>query len=352
MTGAEKPAEAQFNWTENPFTFRILPDLFVGYRPEIDSIVSGLNSGTKFSLIMGPTGAGKTTLMKHLIKIFSHAKRVKYLPKPPKDPQDFIDIFLGLSGRPLMSRILRKQKPGLYDLSAYVNDRLNGGRCVLFVDECHEASLDTLEWLRTLTDQTDNLSLVMAGLPIFDSMMRDKLETFTRRFTLRIELSNLTKSETRELIKRRIENAGGEDIKPFTQESLGLIYERTGGFPREVIRLCGELALRASREGISTIDNELLGDIGAQPRVPLDTVSELPHRQRVILESLGTETLTPSQIADRMDSGEYKNRANAIRSVNNILKRMMKEKLVARERRGKTYRYKASGKVQPLMVQA
>ena len=67
---------------------------------------------------------------------------------------------------------------------------------------------------------------------------------------------------------------------------------------------------------------------------------------------MGTKTLTPSQIVDGMDSGEYKNRANAVRSVNNILKRMMKENLVARERVGKTYKYKAAGKVQPLMVQA
>ena len=53
-----------------------------------------------------------------------------------------------------------------------------------------------------------------------------------------------------------------------------------------------------------------------------------------------------------MDSKEYKNRANAVRSVNNILKRMMTEKFVTRERKGKTYRYNASGKLQPLMVQA
>ncbi len=341
-----------FNWQENPFTFRIMPDLFVGYRPEIENIVSGLNNGTKFSLIMGPTGSGKTTLMRHLMKIFSPVKHIKYLPKPPKDPQDLVEIFMDLAGRSFLSRLFSRKRPGLYDLGNYMNRKLDGNKCILIVDECHEATIETLEWLRTLTDQTDHLSIVLAGLPVFDSIMRDRLETFTQRFTLRVELSNLTKSETRELIKRRIENAGGDDIKPFTRESLGLIYERTGGFPREVIRLCGELAERAGGKGISTIDLDFLGEMKAQSRVPLNTVSELPHRQKLILEALGTESLTPSQIVDRMDSKEYKNRANAVRSVNNILKRMMKDKLIARERKGKTYRYKASGKLQPLMVQA
>ncbi len=352
MTGNSHPALGPFNWRSNPFTFRIMPDLFVGYRPEIEGIVHGLNNGTKFSLIMGPTGSGKTTLMKHLMKIFSPLKRMKYLPKPPKNPQDLVEIFTDLAGRPLIRRLFSRKGPGLYDLSDYMNRRLNGGKCILFVDECHEATIETLEWLRTLTDQIDSLSLVLAGLPAFDSIMREELETFTQRFTLRIELSNLTKSETRELIKRRIENSGGEDIEPFTQDSIGLIYERTGGFPREVIRLCGELAERAGRKGISTIDPDFLGDMKPQPRVPLNTVQELPHRQRLILEALGTESLTPSQIVDRMDSKEYKNRANAVRSVNNILKRMMAEKLAVRERKGKTYRYRAAGKLQPLMVQA
>lgn len=353
MTGDSPSGMKLFNWQENPFTFRIMPDLFVGYRPEIDRIVSGLNNGTKFSLIMGPTGSGKTTLMKHLVKIFSPVKHLKYLPKPPKDPQDLVDIFLDLAGRSLFFRIFSRQRPGLYDLNSYMNKRLDGGKCILFVDECHEATIETLEWLRTLTDQIDNLSIVLAGLPSFDSIMREKLETFTQRFTLRIELSNLTKSETRELLKRRIENAGGDDIKPFTQESMGLIYERTGGFPREVIRLCGELAEKAGKKGISTIDQDFLGDVKAQQsRIPLNTVNELPHRQKIILEALGTGSLTPSQIVDKMDSKEYKNRANAVRSVNNILKRMMTEKFVTRERKGKTYRYNASGKLQPLMVQA
>lgn len=354
MTGGQDSGGSVkvFNWHSNPFTFRIMPDLFVGYRKEIESIVSGLNNGTKFSLIMGPTGSGKTTLMRHLMRIFS-PKRMKYLPKPPKEPQDFVGILMDLAGGSLISRLFSRRRPSLYDLGDYMNMKLGGRKCILFVDECHEATIETLQWLRTLTDQIDQLSLVMAGLPVFDPIMKRDLETFTRRFTLRIELSNLTKSETRELVKRRIEDVGGEDIKPFTQESIGLIYERTGGFPREVIRLCGELAERAGSGGISTIDPDFLGDMKAQqPRLPLNTVNELPHMQRVILEGLGTESLTPSQIVDRMDSKEYKDRENAVRSANNILKRMMEEGLVARERKGKTYRYRASGKLQPLMVQA
>ncbi len=113
MTGDSPSGMKLFNWQENPFTFRIMPDLFVGYRPEIDRIVSGLNNGTKFSLIMGPTGSGKTTLMKHLVKIFSPVKHLKYLPKPPKDPQDLVDIFLDLAGRSLLFRIISRQRPVL-----------------------------------------------------------------------------------------------------------------------------------------------------------------------------------------------------------------------------------------------
>ena len=53
-----------FNWNESPFAFRIKPELFVGYTNEVNTILTGLGNGDKFSLLVGPTGSGKTTLIK------------------------------------------------------------------------------------------------------------------------------------------------------------------------------------------------------------------------------------------------------------------------------------------------
>ncbi len=344
-----------FGWKSNPFTFRILPDLFVGYDGEVNKIIEGLHNGDKFSLLTGPTGSGKTTLLKSLGSRFPDYRYVFYLPKPPKDPEDWVTVFERIV-KPGVFKSLFSRGNGIniYNLSEKINKKLGNERFLLFVDECHEASLDSLEWLRTLVDNIDNLSVIMAGLPVFENILKSNLETFSRRISTKTDLGNLTKAETRELVKKRIENAGGDDIRPFTSRTIEYVYERTGGFPREVIRLCNDLAHKALRSNISTIDTDFLKETEAPvTRVSLETIESLPERQKLILDVLskGGE-FTPSEIVSEMDDEVYKNRENAIRSVNNLLRRLMKEGFAERKRVGKTYKYVISSKFRTLMVEA
>ncbi len=342
-----------FNWERNPFTFQIIPELFVGYEKEMNKIVEGLNNGDKFSLLIGPTGSGKTTMLKNLLKRFSNCKHVIYLSKPPKDPKDWVTVFDPVIKRGFFSFFSRK-KVNLYNLSDVLNKKLNGSKCLLFIDECHEASLDSLEWLRTLTDQVDNMMVVLAGLHIFENTLKNNLETFLKRISTKIELTNLTKSETRELIKRRIESVGGDDIKPFTHDILDYIYEKTGGFPREIIRVCDELIKTAVDKNISVIDSDFINEIAfPEMRVSLEKITTLPDRQREILETLSHHgELTPAEIIERMPTDGYKDRENAIRSVNNLLRRLMKDGFVERKKVGKAYKYKLVDKYKTLLVNA
>jgi len=151
-----------------------------------------------------------------------------------------------------------------------------------------------------------------------------------------------------------IDPLGGDDIRPFTSETINYIYERTGGFPREVIKVCNDLAYKAIEKNISTIDTEFLKETEAPvSRISMESIQSLPERQKLILDALseGGE-FTPSEIVAKMDSEVYKNRDNAIRSVNNLLRRLMKDGFVERKRVGKTYKYILSNKFSTLMVDA
>lgn len=352
---SEKISEL-FSWDSNPFTFQILPELFVGYDKEASSLFNSLQSGNKFSLIIGPTGSGKTTLMKSLIgKLDANFDHIMYLPKPPRNYIDWVSVFEVFT-KPgfLKSIFFRGNDVNIYNLNETVNEKTSEKKVLLFIDECHESSVESMEWLRSLTDNIHNLYIVMAALPVFENTLKSKLESFLRRVGAKVELTTLTKSETRELIKRRITHTGGDDIKPFTSETLDYIYNRTGGFPREVLRVCGELVQEAIDKNISTIDIDFINET-RQPeqRLSIEAVDNLPERQRLIIEVLSQKgQMTPSEIIDALDIEEYKNRDNAIRSVNNLLRRLMKEGMVERKRVGKTYRYVASTKFQTLMVEA
>ncbi len=343
-----------FNWNENPFNFKILPDLFVGYSEEIGKMSNIIENGEKFSLLLGPTGSGKTTLMKHMARRLGDDEMIFYLPKPPKDPKDLIGLFTERLGGGIFDRLFSREKGiTLYNLSEWTNSKMKNKHLFLFFDESHEASTATLEWLRTIVDQVDNLSVVLSGLPVLDSLLKKELETFTCRVNTRIELTNLTRSETREMIKKRVEWAGGEDVKPFTSDTIDHVYGATGGFPREVIRICDKLVRKAAEKNITTIDVNFLSEIETDSvkRVSMDSLEDIPPRQKSILELLGSRgPMTPSEIVDEMDLGEYKDEQNAIRSVNNILRRLLKEEMLTRKGKGKSYQYMVSDKIKTLLV--
>ncbi|MBI4176660.1 MAG: AAA family ATPase [Candidatus Aenigmarchaeota archaeon] len=346
---AERYAQ-MFRWKENPFTFSIIPSLFVGYEEQQRDILASIESGSKFSMITGPTGSGKTTMLRFL-ETKAGGTIVKYLPKPPRNAEDWIEVF----------RDIAKPRVGLfggglniYNLPERVNKRLGkDSRCCIFIDECHEATQESLEWMRTLTDQMNNLSIIMAGLPVFEEKMKSSLETLLRRIGSRIALSNLTRFEVREMIKRRIEHHGGDDIKPFTPEALDYVYERTAGFPRDVIGLCNGLVLKAIERNISTIDTDFIeATQSAPPKAAADRIRELPRKQLSILDVLAEGDMTPKEVAQKLTAGEYKTRITAIRAVNNLLKRLMDEGLVERKSLGRSYKYGPSFLAKTLMVKA
>jgi len=347
-------AKKMFDWDSNPFSFKILPDLFVGYEKEVDRISAGIENGSKFTLLLGPTGSGKTTMMKHLVDKFDgHYKYIIYMAKPPRKPDDWVDIFSNFTKKGFLSSFFSRSDTNIYNLADNMNRKLGSEKILLFVDESHEASVESFEWLRALTDQIDDLYIVMAGLPVFEGMMKTKLESLMRRVSTRIELTNLTKSETRELIKKRIESIGGDDIKPFTGDSIDFIYRKTAGFPREILRTCSEFVQMAMEKNISTVDNDFLKETDEpQSRVSLESLDSIPERQRKILEVLSKGEMTPSKIISNLESiDEYKNRDNALRSVNNLLGRLRKDGLVERKRVGKTYKYQIAGKYQTMLVE-
>jgi len=347
VRGIDYDGAAQ-GWDRNPFAFTIYSYFFVGYDDEKAMIKRCISNGEKLCLILGPTGSGKTTFLRHMQSSFDDVK-VLFLPKPPKEPEDWLLVFSPLIKR----RLFRPPAPTLYTLPSAINKRLGKERLLLFVDECHEATTESLEWLRTLADHIENMTVVIAGLPVFENQLKERLETLMKRVSLTIRFTNLTKSETRELIKRRIEAAGGRDIEPFTSDAVQYIYERTSGFPREVLRLCSEIYTKAAEKNITTIDMDFLAESAKNEaqRVPFDSLSALPERQRAILSILASKgPLSPAGLADNFESEGYKSKGNAVRSMNNILKRLMHDSFVEREKAGKGYRYRVAAKYSTVLV--
>jgi type II secretory pathway predicted ATPase ExeA len=351
-------AKQEFSWKENPFTLKILPHLFVGYDQEINDVKKHIEEKDKLAILLGPTGAGKTTMLKWLAENLKESD-VIYISKPPKSAEEFIHIFQSHYPLTIFDRIFSSSRVTLYELPTYVAKKSHGRHVAILLDEAHEADVPVLEWMRTFVDQIENSTFVMAGLPRLEDYIRQNLETLYRRVTLKVTLNALSRAETEELIRRRITFVGGKDISPFTINSVEAIYKRTGGFPREILKVCNALIKDAERNNTKIIDETMVG--GVEPvkeekdEVVTPTrghIETLPKKQEAVLKLLlKEEWLSPSMIAQKLADPDYKDPDAAIRSLNNILKRLLDQNLVVRRKQNREYVYSVADAVKTSLVE-
>lgn len=351
----------RYNWNGNPFTLTINPKLFTGYENQVTALKSHIQNKHKIAILVGPTGSGKTMTLRWLED--NVHENVLYISKPPKQAEEFTSIFTDLLPLTLLEKLLNK-KPTLYNLPKYINRKLKGNQLIFLLDEGHETSKDVLEWLRVLTDQIENVSVVMAGLPSLETKLKNDLETLDQRVTSRVNLTNLNREETSDLIMKRIMSVGGSGTIPFTDAAIEKIYHKTGGFPRQILKECDKL-ISLDREKIDASDvsdfrefepSDVRVDepvVTFSPKPPSENqLKTLPYKQRRILEILSkSDWISPSSIIEQLDMTKYGSRGHAVRSVNNILRRLMQDGYVLRESKGKAFIYALTPKIKTHFVE-
>ena len=135
------------------------------------------------------------------------------------------------------------------------------------------------------------------------------------------------------------------------------------------MKFCDRLVNSALEKSVDVIDEKLIEGhkeielpkvrleepvVTFMPKPPSEEqLRNLPYKQRIILELLfKKDWLTPTAIVEDLDLKNYKSRGHGIRSVNNILKRLMLDGYVQRESRGKAFMYALTPKVKTMFVES
>jgi len=191
----------------------------------------------------------------------------------------FIDILalilneLGLS-RP-KEKILKVQ--ALHRLNQFAIRQLaQNGNVVLMVDEAQHLSSNAMENLRLLSNLESRerklIQIVLIGQPELDvKLSRHDMRQLAQRISLRRYIMPLSRKETCEYIKYRLQVAGYGRRRFFSDRALTLIWKFSRGVPRRINILCDNALLiayaRNKKKIKASVMKEAVKDLSYSPFV-------------------------------------------------------------------------------------
>jgi type II secretory pathway predicted ATPase ExeA len=235
-----------YGWKKNPFTLDILPQLFTGYEDVAGKVIEKVTAKSGHIIITGGFGTGKTTLLRWLEKRFSQSFFAIYVPRPPKEINELIDLIVLRTGLKI-----EHDQNHIYSIERHIKKLRKN--VLLLIDEAHELVPEVEQPLRTLGDMNE-ISMVIAGIPETREKFEKEIRALFERVALDVNLEKLDLSDFKALIKKRITDAGGSDFGPFGDNVLEKIYDVSGGNPRRGIKACDAAVFKAIDNGKMVVD--------------------------------------------------------------------------------------------------
>lgn len=235
--------EQFYGLTAKPFT--IVPDpkflFWTGPHSMAFAMLEyGIVNHAGFTVITGEIGAGKTTLIQHLLSKLPGDINVGLLSNTQVEPGELLRWVLMSFGQEFSA----DSKVALFsDFQKYLlKEHEAGKRTVLIVDEAQNLGSTALEELRMIsnvnTHNKELLQIVLSGQPELKRLLGGpELTQFAQRVSSDFHLALLGRKDVIGYIEHRLKVAGAEESF-FTGDACDLIYFATKGTPRLINILC------------------------------------------------------------------------------------------------------------------
>ena len=265
--------EKFFNLRELPF--QLTPDaryFFAskGHARAMDYLTFGLSQGEGFVVITGEVGAGKTTILGHLLSTLDPTKFVAATVVTSQlDADDLLRMVaagfnLAQEGLDKASLLIR-----LHNHLKAISGR--GVRAVVIVDEVQNLSLAALEELRMLSNlqvgRPPSLQVLLLGQPQFrDKIATTDLAQLRQRIIASYHLGPISLEETAEYIRHRLSQAGWHNDPELADDVFPAVFRATGGVPRLINVLFSRVLLFCFLEQLHRVDGTIVGKIADDMR--------------------------------------------------------------------------------------
>jgi general secretion pathway protein A len=259
--------------------FQLTPDpLFyfesTTHRKALSYLGYGLAQGEGFIVITGEVGAGKSTLVSHLMQSVDKARlTAATIVTSQLGGLDMVHMAAESFG--IDTRGLDKAST-LKSIENFLHaEARTGRRCLLVVDEAQNLSIDALEELRMLSNfqlgSSALLQIFLLGQPEFRDLIRDaaELEQLRQRVIATHHLEPMDANEVEPYIVHRLTRAGWNGRPQVTADAYTALYAETAGVPRKLNTLMNRVMLMGAVEQVDVLDGILveavIADMAGKP---------------------------------------------------------------------------------------
>ena len=258
-----------YGLTGRPFQLTPDPAFYfesLTHRKALSYLGYGLAQGEGFVVITGEIGAGKSTLVAHLMATVDPARlTAAQIVTSKLDGEELVHVVAQAFGLIVEGH---DKASALGAIEAFLHDEARAGRrCLLVVDESQNLTIEALEELRMLSNfqlgAHPLLQTLLLGQPEFRSMIQDhpQLEQLRQRVIAAHHLDAMDADEVQPYIEHRLKCVGWNGNPAFDQQLFAVLYEASGGVPRRINQICNRLLLLGSVEQRAKIDAEMLGEV-------------------------------------------------------------------------------------------
>ncbi|WP_298304898.1 XrtA/PEP-CTERM system-associated ATPase [uncultured Erythrobacter sp.] len=255
-----------YGFSGRPFQLTPDPEFYfesASHKKAMSYLGYGLNQGEGFIVITGEVGAGKSTLVAHLMeRIDPEALTVAQIVTSALDGEELIHVVAQSFGIALEGN----DKAGaLGAIELFLQEEARAGRrCLLIVDECQNLDFTALEELRMLSNfqlgSHPLLQSLLLGQPEFRKTLahHPNLDQLRQRVIASHHLEALDEEELEDYVHHRLTHVGWEAQPVLGEGLLPGLYAATDGIPRRVNQIMNRILLLGAIEERGEVGVQML----------------------------------------------------------------------------------------------